>query len=91
MILDQYDYEKSTVFSTSGRFNTTTNVYGNTAYTTGTMSGPKITQLDEPQTDLIVRMFEKGEPGSENALNPIEIITTVGPKVGYEGPYLPKQ
>ena len=35
-------------------------------------------------------MFETGEPGSANALDPMQIIRTIGTRVDYEGPYLSK-
>jgi hypothetical protein len=88
IILDQDDEVTTSTLSSPGTFNATTNYNGNSAYTSGTYSGPQSSQINKAQTTMVVRMYEEDEPGSENALNPMEIIETIGPSVNYKGPYL---
>ena len=73
IILDQDDWEKTSIGTIPSTY----------------YSQPIITQSSKPITELVVRMFKAGEAGSENGLDPMEIIRTVGPKVKYEGRYLP--
>jgi hypothetical protein len=86
VILDQEDWEKTVTLTSPGTFNSTTRYYGNSAHTSGNYSGPQ--DISTPRTNLVVRMFDKGEPGSEDGLLPMEIIRSVGPQVKYQGPYL---
>lgn len=92
VVLDQAAWEKQELISTGGgqSYSTSTgtaSVLGNTiigsSQTTTTYSPPQTFNVSKPQTSMIVKMFKAGEAGSNNALNPREIIQTIGPRVGY--------
>ena len=58
--------------------------------TRGTYTGLQYNEITKPRSSLVVVMFHKSDEGAENGLRPSNIIRTYGPKVGYEGPYLPR-
>ena len=96
LILDQADWEKidTTVLPGTYQSNTTVqgsmignNIYGSGS-TFGTYSPPQTIQSSKPRNAMVIYMLREGEPGYEQALDPMQIIRTYGPKVGYEGQYL---
>ncbi len=88
IVLEQENRTETSTYTSPGMYNTTTNYVGNQPVMTTTYSGDSVSQYNTPKTDMVVRMFELGEEGSENALDPMVIIANVGPGVGYKGPYL---
>ncbi|WP_436639986.1 CC0125/CC1285 family lipoprotein [Microbaculum sp. FT89] len=96
VVLDQADWENISTTVLPGTYQSNSTVHGSmiggniygSGSTFGTYTPPQTIQHSKPSNAMVIYMVREGEPGYEQALDPMQIIRTFGARVGYEGQYL---